>query len=475
MKHIANGSLFTSRVKRTAISFAACALFLIASNHQAFGQWTQSAGYNSDPMRGFFGYPPYLLVDVASSGTPVTTIDSLYASTDNGQSWIPFAPNGGVPLAAVAVSGIPNLIGTASYPSGGGSLTGILSYSNDYTNKFKTWLPDTVGYPNINANYAAFSLATIGTTIFAADGAFGVYQQTTPETTYTAKWTPDTVGMTVGGTPLFVNSLIVFANNIFANASAGIFVSANQGASWTPANNGITISQTGFTPSVVSFAAAGSSLFAMVALYNNSTFADSLYYFYRTTDNGQNWTQMNSTPLISNNGVTQFAASSQTLFVAGDSGINFSNDNGATWQQGNQGLPNLGPTSSSITSMQVSGTNLVIGILGINQIWYSPLSYFASSSVAPSAAPSTSLNLTISGNPASGSSVTISYTLPASGVAQITLMDELGRDVRVLQNGRASAGQNVVTIDPLSIEQGTYFVRVEAGGMSAMQKLVISR
>jgi hypothetical protein len=85
------------------------------------------------------------------------------------------------------------------------------------------------------------------------------------------------------------------------------------------------------------------------------------------------------------------------------------------------------------------------------------------------------LNLLISQNPASNSVTNLSYTLANGGPVKVELMDELGRSVRMLQNGNATAGQNTIAIEPQSLEAGTYFVRVEANGMSAMQKLVIAK
>ncbi|HZK76855.1 MAG TPA: T9SS type A sorting domain-containing protein [Candidatus Kapabacteria bacterium] len=100
----------------------------------------------------------------------------------------------------------------------------------------------------------------------------------------------------------------------------------------------------------------------------------------------------------------------------------------------------------------------------------------SSNSVRPDGAQSSDgLKLTISQNPATSAGTQVLYSLPNSSDVRVELMDELGRSVRMLQNGRAPAGQNIITIDPLTLAQGTYFVRVEANGMTAMQKLVITR
>lgn len=94
------------------------------------------------------------------------------------------------------------------------------------------------------------------------------------------------------------------------------------------------------------------------------------------------------------------------------------------------------------------------------------------SSVSPNVQ-SDGLNLFLSPNPATSTATVLSYTLTDPGSIQIELMDALGRSVRMLEKGFESAGEHSVAIDPKSLSAGTYFIRVEAGGASAMQKLVI--
>jgi len=84
------------------------------------------------------------------------------------------------------------------------------------------------------------------------------------------------------------------------------------------------------------------------------------------------------------------------------------------------------------------------------------------------------LNLTLSDNPVLSAGIRLSYNLRAGGPVQVELMDVLGRSVRILQNGRASAGTNIIPIDPTALAPGTYFIRIEADGLSAMRKLVIT-
>jgi Secretion system C-terminal sorting domain len=168
----------------------------------------------------------------------------------------------------------------------------------------------------------------------------------------------------------------------------------------------------------------------------------------------------------------KFIAYNQDLFAGTDSGFYYSTNSGATWTQANQGLQ-LVP-GDHVNAIVISGGNIVIGTNSSNA-WYRKLSDFGVSSVAATPAPNVGLNLALSQNPASSSQVKVTYTMSDDGTAQVMLMDELGRSVRMLQNGPAIPGENMLTIDPLTLAAGTYFVRLTADGATAMQKLVITR
>ena len=95
--------------------------------------------------------------------------------------------------------------------------------------------------------------------------------------------------------------------------------------------------------------------------------------------------------------------------------------------------------------------------------------------VPPTASSADALNLYLSQNPASFAETKLSYTLKDGGPIQVAIIDPLGRSVRILQDGHASAGQNIIPIDPKAFATGTYFIRVTGDGVTAMRKLVITR
>jgi hypothetical protein len=84
------------------------------------------------------------------------------------------------------------------------------------------------------------------------------------------------------------------------------------------------------------------------------------------------------------------------------------------------------------------------------------------------------LTIRLSSNPASVSS-TLSYNLPESGDVKVSMMDNLGREVKMLQNGFSPAGPNVIPIDPSTMANGTYLIRVSSNSFTATRKLIIAK
>ncbi len=460
--------------------------FFMAAQRQACGQWKQATGFsnanaglpnNVDYVAGFTVWGDSLLASAfCPNAVQGAAPDSLFLSTDHGQTWTDFAPYGGPPLVVVG----NDFVGEAQpSPEDNSTSDAVLSYLTDYG---QTWTIDTTGW-NINTGGAgggglATSLLTIGSTIFVSSPLGGVLQQSTPGAT----WTIDSTGVGYDFNDIAtLGQLVASGNDLYfiaiQNGNGEIYVSTNQGAEWSLEINGL--------PSLTSFQKGTHNCqIELLAAFSSAAFAavdedtdvfgdasnDDIIDFYQTTNNGQNWTKMNTSPL--NWGLLHtFIAYNQDLFAGTDSGFYYSTNSGATWTQSNQGLQ-LVPADYP-NSLQISGGNIVIGT-NSSSAWYRKLSDFGVSSVASAAMPVAGLNLALSENPASSSDVKVTYTLNDAGPVQIELMDVLGRSVRMLQNGPALPGQNMVTIDPLSLEPGTYFVRLTANGASAMQKLVVT-
>jgi photosystem II stability/assembly factor-like uncharacterized protein len=154
-----------------------------------------------------------------------------------------------------------------------------------------------------------------------------------------AQW----VQMDLTGTT--VNAFAVLDTNLFAGTSSGVFLSSNNGTSWTAVNTGLT--NTNIRALVVS----GTNLFA-------GTFGDGVF---RTTNNGTNWTEVNTG--LMDTVVTAFAVSDINLFAGTYySGVFLSTNNGTSWTAVDSGM--IGYHANSVSSLTVSNTNLFAGTYG---------------------------------------------------------------------------------------------------------------
>jgi len=67
----------------------------------------------------------------------------------------------------------------------------------------------------------------------------------------------------------------------------------------------------------------------------------------------------------------------------------------------------------------------------------------------------------------------LSYEIPSDGNVRITITDPLGREIRTVQTGFISAGKHSISIDESMLSGGTYFIRINAHGITAFQKFIV--
>jgi photosystem II stability/assembly factor-like uncharacterized protein len=111
----------------------------------------------------------------------------------------------------------------------------------------------------------------------------------------------------------------VSGSNIFAAADGGVFLSTNNGTSWTALTNRI----------VNTLAASGNIIFS--GTYSNG--------IYRSTDNGTTWS--NTSTGLGGNNVVCFAISGNNIFSGTNHGVFLSTNNGSNWVEVDSGITNL--------------------------------------------------------------------------------------------------------------------------------------
>ncbi len=151
-----------------------------------------------------------------------------------------------------------------------------------------------------------------------------------------AQWVQ--TGILGGGAPQ-VKSLAATGQYVFAGTDSGVFVSTNEGATWTQSNAGLTDTN---VPSL--------------AVYGSAVFAGTHDGVFRSTDYGTTWNAANSGPM-QNTDVAALVFKGSDLFAATfGNGIFVSSDQGTSWSQTDSGI-----TDSYFFCLAVSGSNIVAG------------------------------------------------------------------------------------------------------------------
>ena len=173
--------------------------------------------------------------------------------------------------------------------------------------------------------YYCFFIAFIFTTAF-------------PHHTASAQWI-----QTNGPYGGLVLSFASDGTNIFAGTnSGGVYLSTNNGQSWSPANSGLPIGE------LASIAINGSMIFG--ASYNNGV--------YLSTNNGTSWSAVNSG--LANRNVLCVAAKDSLILAGTDNGIFLSHDNGSNW------IPTGGllPSTNAVSKLAFGGGKIFAGMQG---------------------------------------------------------------------------------------------------------------
>ncbi|GAB1350789.1 hypothetical protein MASR1M107_30040 [Ignavibacteriales bacterium] len=175
-------------------------------------------------------------------------------------------------------------------------------------------------------------LYTSGSTIIAGSVGGGIYISNNNGNT----WTVSNTGLT----NLTVWALHGAGSAIYAGTLGGVFKSTDNGATWAAANSGI------LSLDIRAFTSVGTTIFA-------GSIGGGIY---RSTDAGASWT------FVAGGSVDAFALTCGTDIYAGatnNGGISKSTDNGLTWTGDNSGLIN-----TSVTAFASSVTHVFAGTFG---------------------------------------------------------------------------------------------------------------
>ncbi|MER3523751.1 MAG: hypothetical protein C4326_06690 [Ignavibacteria bacterium] len=148
-----------------------------------------------------------------------------------------------------------------------------------------------------------------------------------------ASWTSINTGLTNAA----VETLAYLGTDLYVGGFSGVFRSTDNGANWFSASTGLPAATT-----MQTFAVLGSTIFV-----------GSSAGVHRSTNNGANWTLMNSG--LGTGAAQMLAVSGSNLYAAGN-GLYLSTKQGTSWTSIGTGI-----TSTSIKGIAFIGTDIFVG------------------------------------------------------------------------------------------------------------------
>ena len=180
----------------------------------------------------------YTLVRVFGSDMFVGTVGGMLVSHDSGVTWKTAQILDGTGTSTPWVDGVPQSMAFV----GGKYLVGVALGKSAWSSSDKGdhWVTANTGLPPGAGGAGGATLNAFvvhGSTVFAGAGAMGIYKSVDAG----ASWTASSSGFFDPSNPLGPTTVYAFAVNgmfIYAGTDSGVYVSMNDGASWTTLDRG---------------------------------------------------------------------------------------------------------------------------------------------------------------------------------------------------------------------------------------------
>ncbi|HET7153582.1 MAG TPA: hypothetical protein VFJ29_07420 [Candidatus Kapabacteria bacterium] len=369
----------------------------------------------------------------------------VYRSTDNGTTW-----------AIDTAGGLGKLQVTALQADGDNLIAGTNKTVFLSSDDGASWLDLIAGFLY---DFTTSSLATNGDVIIAATDSGGM----AVTTDFGLSW--NSITNHVYGISALVNDIALKDAEFFVATNIGVSHSADSGADWSAVNNGLW--NNGY-PAASSVGAEGNYLFL------GTTLGRGIYY---STDDGTDWALTQSTGMgVDSHGkvrtVNRFLASGNKLFAGTlGGGIYVSGNYGANWASANNGL-----ADTNILVMTATGSDLFIGTE--KGVWRRSLSDISSVNETQAALPSSIELQQNFPNPFSNVS-DISFTIKDASLygKEITLQvsNAQGKTIQMAYSGKADGAQHVIHFDGSALPSGSYYYRLQCGGMEISKTMDVVR
>jgi hypothetical protein len=289
-------------------------IILISAQSLIYSQWTQTSGPN-----------PAGVKVLLSSGTKIfagTEIAGIFASTNNGTSWI-LSSTGLTNPAPLSFAANSNFVFVGLLVSG-------VFRSSDGGNNW-------AGGDTAISNKTVISIFTSGDTIFAGTQSHGIYRSVNNGSSWQL--------LSGGLNEQTVTAINSSGNILMAAADQGIYYSTNKGVNWTvaPGSEFMTVN--------------------CITVAGSNVYAGSLGGILKSTSGGNNWTQISiSLPFLTM--ITGIVLVDTVLFAGtSKAGVIVSNDAGENWVNANSGIETKNISTIISTPGKLIAGTLDAGVL----------------------------------------------------------------------------------------------------------------
>jgi photosystem II stability/assembly factor-like uncharacterized protein len=243
---------------------------------------------------------------------------------------------------------------------------------------------------------------------------------------------------------------------------ANVWVTIDGGMNWTSIDTGLPdrwVTRVAVDPNDASVA---------YVTFSGYRYDSPLPHVYRTTDYGSTWNNIASNlPEVPVNAIVIDPENTARLYVGTDYGVYYTTDTGASWQPLGTGLPFSAVDDlvlhNGIRVLRAATHGRSFFEFDLDQIGITEQGEFT----MPGAK---GIDLRVT-NPARNE-VRLSYSLAKESQVSIIIYDVAGRKVQDVLSATAQAGKHELH-KRLVLPAGTYFVRMEAQGERATQKIDI--